>query len=77
MSRLRKPPADPNQAAALLVNKATEEATESPSITIRTYMKMIGSRGGKKGGRWKNMTAEQKSMAATKAAQARWAKQNH
>jgi hypothetical protein len=43
---------------------------------VRAYFARMGKRGGKKGGsiRAANMTAEERSEAARKAVQARWAK---
>jgi hypothetical protein len=71
--RLRKLPRDVNQAAHELVLRSTEQLTRSE---ISKFMAAMGSKGGKKGGKARaaNMTAEEKSASASKAARARWAK---
>lgn len=70
--RSRKP-ADLNRLAASIVGEATSE--EPPADDGKDPAAVaLGRKGGKKGGkaRAKNMSAEQRSEAAKKAAQARW-----
>jgi hypothetical protein len=76
-------PSDINQAAYLMVERSTaDEPMERPkakrkvSAEISRVMSAMGRIGGKKGGKARlvTMTAEERSQAAMKAAQARWAK---
>jgi hypothetical protein len=75
MAKRSKKPADLNRLAAAIVGDATQETApdrdgKDPAAVA------LGRKGGKKGGkaRASNMTAEQRSAAAKKAAQARWRK---
>ncbi len=72
MAKQSKKPADLNRLAAAIVDEATDETPPEPeSQQIRA-----GRAGGLKGGRARasNMTAEERSEAAKKAAEARWGK---
>jgi hypothetical protein len=50
--------------------------TSKAPAALRKYLSKLGKKGGRKGGlaRAANMTAEQRSEAARRAVQARWAK---
>ena len=82
--RISKPkrPADVNQWAHTLGNLSTDNPdvaieTELPSkAQISALMSAIGRKGGKIGGkrRLQTMTSRQRTMAAKKAAKARWKK---
>jgi hypothetical protein len=70
---------DSNQTAFSVVQKVIQNTEEEPALdrsTISAVMAALGRIGGKKGGkrRMKTMTPEERSEAAYKAAQARWAK---
>ena len=73
--RSRKRPHDPNQLAKLIVDIATgniedgEEGTDKNPAAVA-----LGRKGGLKGGKARaaNMTPEQRSEAAKRAARARW-----
>jgi hypothetical protein len=70
MTKRSKKPADLNRLAAAIVGDATDETPQAPeSSQVRA-----GRAGGRKGGkvRAERMTAEERSVAATRAAQARW-----
>jgi len=71
-----KRPRDLNQWAKHMVDLATGAAQEPPTPAPSPAAE-LGRRGGLIGGkaRAKNMTAKQRSIAARKAAKARWAKQ--
>lgn len=77
-----KRPSDPNQWAAQLVRESTDVPeilqTTAPAFAaqLSEYMKKLGQKGGKIGGkrRLETMTFEQRSAVGVKAAQARWAK---
>ena len=75
--RSRKRPRDPNQLAKLVVDIATGEREDAAPVTPEKDAAAValGRRGGLKGGRARasSMTPEQRSEAARKAAQARWA----
>ncbi len=82
--RLSKPkrpkrPKDINQLAHELVRLSTEEPKEQPisSSDISRVMREMGHRGGKIGGkrRLETMSPEERSQAAYRAAQVRWAKE--
>ena len=68
---------DPNRVAARLVRQLTGQDTTLPEDAPR-HAKAVetGRAGGIKGGaaRAENMTTEQRSASARKAAQARWSK---
>lgn len=74
--RSRKPrPADLNALAASIVADATDEDKDEPADDGKDPAAVaLGRRGGLKGGRARadSLTAEQRSEAARKAAQARW-----
>jgi hypothetical protein len=68
---------DPNIIAARVVRKATGQDTTLPEDADRHDRAVeTGQRGGKAGGksRAKRMTAEERSEAARRAANARWSK---
>lgn len=70
MTKRSKKPADLNRLAAAIVGDATDETPQAPeSSQVRA-----GRAGGRKGGkvRAERMTAEERSVAARRAAQARW-----
>lgn len=75
-----KPKTDPNEAAADLVRRSTEESdkpeTEIPPAQLSAYMAAIGRKGGQIGGkrRLETLTQERRDEIALKAAQARWGK---
>jgi hypothetical protein len=76
--RSRKRPRDVNELAKQLVDEATGEASAvDPADGKDPAAVALGRKGGLKGGkaRAENMTPEQRSEAARKAAAARW-KQN-
>lgn len=73
--RSRKRPRDPNQLGKLIVDLATGEAKEpDPDKGKNPAAVELGRKGGLKGGkaRAEQMTPEERSAAARKAAQARW-----
>jgi hypothetical protein len=70
MPKRSKKPADLNRLAAAIVDEATDETPQRPeSSQVRA-----GRAGGRKGGkvRAERMSAEERSAAAKRAAQARW-----
>jgi hypothetical protein len=70
MAKQSKKPADLNRLAAAIVGDATDETPPEPErAEVRA-----GRLGGRKGGavRASRMTAEERSAAARKAANARW-----
>jgi hypothetical protein len=72
-----KRPADVNQLAHMLGNQSTAEAEPEPTqAEISRVMAVLGSRGGKIGGkrRLETLTQDRRSQIAYKAAQARWGK---
>ncbi len=73
--RSRKRPRDPSQLGKLIVDLATGEATEpDPNAGKDPAAVALGRKGGLKGGKARaaRMTAEERSAAARKAAEARW-----
>jgi hypothetical protein len=74
MAKQSKKPADLNRLAAAIVDDATGETTKGSRDGKDPAAVALGRKGGKKGGkaRASNMTAEQRSKAARKAAAARW-----
>ena len=70
----KKRPTDINELAAQLVGEATGEIEREPDDGKDPAAVALGRKGGLKGGkaRAESMTAEQRSEAARKAAQARW-----
>ncbi len=71
-----KRPADAIGAAVMVAKIATGEIEETTKKKKSSAAAELGRRGGKKGGkaRWANLTPEQRSEAASLAAQARWRK---
>jgi len=68
-------PRDPNQLGKLIVDIATGESEDpDPNAGKDPAAVALGRKGGLKGGkaRAENMTPEQRSSAARRAAQARW-----
>jgi hypothetical protein len=72
----KKRPRDPVQLAKLIGDIATGQTEDTESDNRDPAAVELGRKGGKKGGkaRWANLTAEQRSEAASLAAQARWRK---
>jgi hypothetical protein len=76
----KKLPTDPNQLAAEIVRRSTEEPVTEPDkpvpSPISRYLAKIGRQGGLKGGvaRAKGLSAMKRSQIAKKAAKARWSK---
>ncbi len=70
MAKQSKKPADLNRLAAAIVGDATNETPPQPESS----QARAGRTGGRKGGkvRAERMTAEERSAAAKRAAQARW-----
>lgn len=71
MAKRSKKPADLNRLAAAIVGEATDETPPQPE----SRQAQAGRVGGRKGGKVRaaRMTAEERSRAAKKAAEARWA----
>lgn len=70
-------PRDISQRAKLIVDLATGEVEDKPEDEGKNPAAVaLGRKGGLKGGkaRWANLTPEQRSEAASLAAQARWRK---
>lgn len=74
MTKHPKRPRDLNQWAAQMVALATGNAQEPAPPQKNQAAAELGRRGGLKGGkaRAESMTAKQRSIAAKKAAKARW-----
>ena len=76
--RSRKRPRDPNQLAKLIVDIATGEVEDTPEDddTKNPAAVALGRKGGLKGGKARaaKMTPEERSIAAKKAAAARWSR---
>jgi len=75
----KKLPKDPNQLAAEIVRRSTEEANDEPRLNpIREYLADIGRKGGLKGGsaRAKSLSKKRRSEIAKNAAKARWNKRH-
>lgn len=73
MAQTPKRPRDPNQLAKFIVDLAT--GAEPETVDARDQAKVeLGRKGGAKGGvvRAARLTPEQRSEAASLAAQARW-----
>jgi hypothetical protein len=70
MAKQSKKPADLNRLAAAIVGEATDETPPE----LEGQQARAGRAGGQKGGkvRASRMSAEERSAAARKAAQARW-----
>ena len=73
-----KRPADVIGAAVMVAKIATGEVEEEPEEKKMSPAAELGRKGGLKGGkaRWANLTPEQRSEAASLAAQARWRKKD-
>lgn len=73
--RSRKRPTDLNELAARIVGEATGEIEPEPDERDPAAVE-LGRKGGLKGGKARaaKMTPEERSEAARKAAQARWAR---
>ena len=71
-----KRPRDLNQLAKAIVDQATGNAPEPEPDTRNPAAVALGAKGASKGGqaRAKNMTAEERSDIAKRAAAARWKK---
>jgi general stress protein YciG len=78
-----KRPTDPNRAAhAMLAEHMARLEAEQPAAPLgfaaqyKAHMRKLGAKGGKASGakRMENLTDEQRSGIALKAARARWAK---
>jgi hypothetical protein len=70
-------PRDPNQRAKLIVDIATGEVEDQAADEGKSPAAVeLGRKGGLKGGRARaeKLTAEERSEAARRAAQARWGK---
>ena len=67
---------DMNEAAARILQEATDENQEPTEAERKEAARILGRIGGKKGGkaRAKKLTAEQRSEIARLAAKARWRK---
>ncbi len=72
MAKQSKKPADLNRLAAAIVGDATDGASPEPESRHAVAGRVGGEKGGKT--RAANMTAQERSEAARKAAQARWSK---
>jgi hypothetical protein len=70
MAKQSKKPADLNRLAAAIVGDATDETPLQPESSQVRAGRVGGRRGGKV--RAERMTAEERSAAAKRAAQARW-----
>lgn len=73
--RLRKPPADPFQAAHSVFAQITGEEPRIEPPEKNAAAVALGKLGGAKGGKKRaaGMTADERKLAARKAAEARWA----
>ena len=77
MATKPKRPRDPNQLAKLIVDISTGDVVDNdPNADKNLVQVESGRRGGIKGGQTRaaNLTAEQRSEIAKKAAEARWKK---
>jgi hypothetical protein len=70
MAKRSKKPADLNRLAAAIVGDATDETPQESE----SQQQLAGRAGGKKGGkaRASRMSAEERSLAAKRAAEVRW-----
>jgi hypothetical protein len=73
-----KRPRDPIQLAKLIGDIATGQVRDEVEDKRNQAAVELGSKGGKKGGkaRWAKLSAEQRTEAASLAAQARWRKKH-
>jgi hypothetical protein len=76
MPKRSRKPADLNRLAASIVDEATESGGPQPLHQKNPAAVELGRKGGRKGGKARaaKMTADQRSAAAKKAADARWGK---
>ena len=76
MQKRSSMPRDPNQRAKMIVDMATGEAEPEPMPTKNPAAVALGKLGGAKGGKARaaKLSPEERSVAAKKAATARWAK---
>lgn len=76
MAKKSKKPRDLNSMAAAIVADATTDDESDPYEGKNPAAVELGRRGGQKGGkaRAENLSAEERSAIAKKAAEARWAK---
>jgi hypothetical protein len=72
MAKRSRKPADLNRLAAAIVDEATNETSPEPESQQARAGRLGGAKGGK--ARARRMSAEERSEAARKAAQARWSK---
>lgn len=74
--RSRKPPADPNKAAASILAQIAGEDDPKPEQVKNPAAQALGRLGGLKGGKARAaaLTSEQRKATAIKAAEARWGK---
>jgi hypothetical protein len=74
MAKQSKKPADLNRLAAAIVGEATDGRAEVAADGKDPAAVALGRKGGVKGGKARaaSMTAEERSAAARKAAEARW-----
>lgn len=74
---MAKRPTDPNQLAKFIVDRATGQTDAEPTADMRREMaRMLGARGGAKGGpaRAAALTPSRRAEIARKAAVSRWKK---
>lgn len=71
MAKQSKKPADLNRLAAAIVGDATDETRPAPESQQAEAARASGAKGGL--ARAERLTPEQRSTAARKAANARWA----
>ena len=76
MRKRSRMPRDPSKLAKAIIDMATGQAPPEPDNGKDPAAVALGRRGGLKGGKARaaNMTKEQRSEAAKKAARARWGK---
>jgi hypothetical protein len=74
MAKQSKKPADLNRLAAAIVGDATDETPRDPESRHAEAGRIGGLKGGK--ARAANLTAEERSEAAKKAAAVRWRKRS-
>jgi hypothetical protein len=74
MAKQSKKPADLNRLAAAIVGEATDGEAQVADDEKDPAAVALGRKGGVKGGKARaaSMTAEERSAAARKAAEARW-----
>ena len=77
MPKRSRKPADLNKLAASIVDEATGDTAPLHQSGKNPAAVELGRKGGERGGKARaaKMTPEERSKAAKKAAQARWAKQ--